>query len=695
MNNKKMSAKRILVPKLSKSLGAIQREQHLKTLLDNFPFMVWLKDIDSRLLVANSAYAKMAGVSSTEALEGKTDYDFFPEELAKQYVEGDREAMNSDQPIGTICPIRDADGKYYWIESYKSPLIVDQQVVGSVGYARDVTESLKNEREYHSIIENSPSSIVRYDRNNRRIFTNPKIAEFYGVTPDFLLGKTPSEFPSGKSAKNFEKSIQDVFLNGKNKTVDLNWQSPSGERRVIRCTLAAEHDPEGKVITVISMGQDVSESEISLERIHRLAFYDTLTNLPNRTKFSECLDIFSSEAKLHDHQFGLIVIDIDRFKEINDSLGHAVGDEVLCAIAKRFTNFVRENDTLARVGVNAFAILLSNIENTANVSKVVDALKQSQLIPYLISGKELFVSFCMGVAIYPTDSDKVDELFKYADSALTCAKTLGRGSAKYYTKELTLRATDRLSLENDLRKALTNNEFVLHYQPQVNIETKEIIGAEALIRWDRNHKQMVPPDQFISIAEDTGLIVEIGEWVIKMGCLAAVKCNTNRSTPFKIAINLSSRQFYRNDIVGTIKSCLKKTSCKPEWIKLEITESLLLEKEDGIKQSIQKLDDMGLQISLDDFGTGYSALGYLIHFPVDQLKIDRSFVNDITLNEDRGLLVKAIISMATSLRLNIIAEGVETAEQANYLMASGCQYAQGYLYGKPIEFQELMNAITS
>lgn len=687
MNNKKKSDKGILPSKLTESLKLVQREQHLKTLLDNFPFMVWLKDTDSRLLVANAAYANMAGVPSTDDLEGKTDFDFFPDDLAEQYVAGDREAMESAIPIGVICPIRDANGQFYWIESYKSALVINNQVVGSVGYARDVTESLKNEREYHSIIENSPSSIVRYDQTNRRIFTNPKIAEFYEVTPEFLLGKTPSEFPGGKSAKNFERNIQEVFLHGKNKTVDLSWQLPSGEQRVIRSTLAAELDPEGKVIAVISMGQDVSESVKNQERIHRLAFYDVLTNLPNRAKFSDDLEKTASDAKHNSHQFGLIIIDIDRFKEINDSLGHAVGDELLQATATKLTEFIGECDTLARIGANEFAILLTNIRGTEHLAQIVDKIKQSHLDPYIISGKEIFITLSMGVSIYPNDSDKIDELFKFSDSALYCAKRLGRGNIKFYTKELTLRAIDRMSLESALRKALANNEFELHYQPQVNIETSEVIGVEALIRWNRDHKEMIPPDCFINIAEDTGLIIEIGEWVIKMACLAAVELNANRSTPLQVAINLSPRQFIRNDIVSSIQNILNDTQCKPEWIKLEITESLLLEKEDDIKQITHRLHNMGLQIALDDFGTGYSALGYLIHFPVDQLKIDRSFINDITTNDDRGLLVKAIISMATSLRMDIIAEGVETIEQANYLKQSGCVYAQGYLYGKPMPFE--------
>jgi diguanylate cyclase (GGDEF)-like protein/PAS domain S-box-containing protein len=689
MNIHEILNKNILHLGFSESLKSLRREQHLRTLLDNFPFMVWLKDKDSRFLVANSACAKLVGTSSPEELEGKTDFDFFPEALAKKYVAGDLEAMKSDHPIGILEPIHDANGKLYWIETYKSALIVNNEVIGSLGYARDVTDALKNEREFRSIIQNSPNSIIRFDKTNKRIFINPGAADIYQVSPDFLLGKRPSEYPGGKSSKEFEKSIQDVFLHGKSKTVDLYWQSSNGSQRVIRCTLAAEFDPEGQIIAVISMGQDVSEHVKNQEHIQRLAYFDSLTNLPNRSLFSDRLQRARLEAKRYGHLFGLIIIDIDRFKEINDTLGHVAGDELLRESANRLVGCIRANDTVARLGGDEFAILLTKVRDIECIATVIDKINQSHANPFLISGKELFITLSIGIAIYPTDSNQVEELFKFADSALYSAKSLGRNNAQFYTKELTLLATDRMSLENALRKAIEKNEFELYYQPQVNIETKEMIGVEALIRWNRDHQGMVPPDKFIGIAEDSGLIVEIGNWVIYTACIAAVKWNAGRAVPFQVAINLSSRQFVRNDIAGSISRILKETNCKPEWIKLEITESLLLGKEENIKQIMGNLHEMGLQISLDDFGTGYSALGYLIHFPVDQLKVDRSFVNDITTNHDRGLLVKAIISMAISLRLNIIAEGVETIEQANYLRESGCMFAQGYFYGKPMRFEEI------
>lgn len=670
---------------------APQSEQYLRTLLDNFPFMVWLKDTDSKLLAANTAYAKMAGAQSTKALEGKTDFDFFPHELAQQYVDGDRAAMQSDQPIGTICAIEDAQGETFWIESYKSSLVIDHQVVGTVGYARDVTKTLQNEREYRSLIENSPSSIVRFNKDNKRIFLNAKKADFYQVDPDFLLGKSPSEFPGGPSAIEYETLIQDVFSNGVNRSIDLHWQSGSKEHRVIRSLLAPEFDINGEIIAVIGMGLDVTESIEYELRIHRLAYFDPLTSLPNRTLLTDRLSQAALAATRGKDPFALIILDLDRFKEINDALGHIVGDVLLAECARRLETCISRQDTVARLGGDEFAILLSEINSPESVVVMVDRVMHAFTEPFFISGKELFVTLSIGVAVFPLDTSHVEELFKYADSALYHAKAQGRNNFQFYSSELTAHASERMSLEVSLRKALSKHEFELHYQPQVDLLTQEIIGVEALLRWNLDHTRMIPPDKFIGIAEQSGLIVDIGEWVISTACAAAVQWNQHRTTPFPVAINLSSRQFIRNDLTGTLARILKETGCKPAWLKLEITESLLLESKQDIKKALNDLNNMGLKISIDDFGTGYSALGYLIHFPVSQIKIDRSFIRDITSNLDRGLLVKAIVSMSHSLRMEVIAEGVETLEQAEYLTSIGCLYAQGYLFGKPVPFTEVCN----
>jgi len=666
-----------------------QREKYLRTLLDNFPFMVWLKDVDSVLLAANTAYAKVAGVASTHDLEGKTDFDFFPNELAQQYVSGDREAMLSEEPIGTICPLMNAKGEYSWIESYKSPLVVDDQVVGTVGYARDVTATLQREREYHSLIENSPNLIVRFDQNCHRIFINARTAEYYGVSADFLLAKSPGEFPGGSSALEFETQIKAIFADGLNTSFDLHWHNSEGQHRIIHILLAAERDASAQVMSVIGMGQDVTEAYENQELIHRLAYFDALTDLPNRSLLKDRLHQTIAEAHRNKHPFGLMLLDIDRFKEVNDTLGHSTGDALLCEVARRLEGLLRSYDTVARLDGDEFAILLSAVSEPEDVTGVACKLMQAITVPFLISGKELFVTVSMGIAVYPADSPTADDLLKYAGSAMYHAKKQGRNNFQYYSAALTIKASERMNLEASLHKALQKEEFELYYQPLVDLKTRKVIGVEALLRWHRDNRELIMPDKFIGIAEESGLIVGIGEWVIRTACQKAVAWNANRVTPFTFAINLSSRQFIHNDLVGSIERILEETGCLAEWLKLEITESLLLEDKANIQIMLQKLHDRGLCISIDDFGTGYSALSYLNRFPVSQLKIDRSFVQGITINPDRGLLVQAIISMAQSLRKGLVAEGVETIEQADYLTEMGCPQAQGYLFGKPMPYDQL------
>lgn len=669
-----------------------QREQYLRTLLDNFPFMVWLKDADSKLLAANIAFAKVAGVPSTDDLEGKTDFDFFPRELAQQYVDGDREAMQSIEPIGTICALRNAEGEYSWIESYKSPLVIDGQVVGTVGYARDVTATLQREREYHSLIENSPNSIVRFNQACKRIFLNARKAGYYGVSVDFLLGKTPSEFPGGASAIEYEEQIKAVFADGVSRSFDLHWQTKDGQFRIIHTLLAAELDATGHVMSVIGVGRDVTETVENQERIHHLAYFDSLTDLPNRTLLKDRLNQTIAEASRNQHYFSLMMLDLDRFKEINDTLGHAVGDALLCNVARRLEVCVRGYDTIARLGGDEFAILLPEIREPEDMTSVACKVIDAFAIPFLIWGKELFVTPSIGIAVYPSDSEQAEDLLKYADSAMYHAKKQGRNNFQYYSAAMTIQASERMGLETSLRKALQKEEFELYFQPQVDLANRRIVGVEVLLRWHRDNNGIIMPNQFIGIAEDSGLIISIGEWVIAKTCQVAVQWNSGRANPFSFAVNLSTRQFIHNDLVGSIDRILKETGCKPEWLKFEITESLLLEDTENIRKMLQELHERGLCISIDDFGTGYSALGYLNRFPVSQLKIDRSFVQDITVNPDRGLLVQAIISMALSLRKNLVAEGVETTEQAEYLTQMGCSHAQGYLFGKPMPYKQLKAA---
>lgn len=671
-----------------KNIQNLERDQYLKTLIDNFPFMVWLKDVNSVLLAANSAYAKMVGVASSEELIGKTDFDFFPADLAQQYVDGDQEAMRSTTPIGVIIPIQDAEGTYHWIESYKSALVIDGVLIGSLGYARDITDNIQKEKAYQSLVDNSPSSITRFDRDCKRIFLNSKNIQFFERELDFLLDTKPSEFPGGSSAIELERKIQEVFRSGLNQNAALELDMPDGSQKIMQIVLAPELDAVQGVKAVIAVGQDVTESYETQKHITSLAFYDPLTNLPNRILFLEKLDLNLRKASQTAFSFALLMLDLDDFKAVNDLQGHAVGDLLLCDAARRIESCIRSTDVVARLGGDEFAILLSDIKDKQNAERIAKKILETLKAPIVLAGSELFITASIGISLCPYDSKEKTDLMKFADIAMYQAKRQ-KNHYRFYYVEMIQQAMERNDIEGALRHALHNDEFVLYYQPQIHLETGKTIGVEALLRWNRNHREMIPPDKFIGIAEESGLIIDIGVWVMRTAFSDAVKWNTNRETPITVAVNLSSRQFIHNDLLASIKLALTETRCDPKWITLEITESLLLNDSTKIKNILRSFDEMGLRISLDDFGTGYSALSYLNKFPVSEIKIDKSFVQGMVANRNQALLIEAIISMAKSLGKDLIAEGVETPEQAECLAKLGCQNVQGFYYSKPKPYSEI------
>lgn len=670
------------------NIQVLESDQYLRTLIDNFPFMVWLKDVNSTLLVANTAYANMVGVSSSAELTGKTDFDFFPADLAQEYVDGDQEAMRSTTPIGVIIPIKDSEGNYRWIESYKSALVIDGVLMGSLGYARDITDSIQRDKEYQSLIENSPSTVTRFDRNCRRVFLNSKNTQFFEKELHELLNTRPSEFPGGSSAIELERKIQEVFRSGFNQNAALELDMNDGSQKIMQIVLAPELDAIQGVKAVIAVGQDVTESYENQKHITNLAFYDPLTNLPNRILFLEKLELHLRQTNHAPFSFALLILDLDDFKSVNDLQGHAVGDLLLCDAARRIENCIRSTDIVGRLGGDEFAILLSDIKDKQNAERIARKILESLKESIVIAGTELFITASIGITLCPYDSKEKNDLMKFADIAMYQAKIL-KNHYQFYSVEMSERAIERSDIDGALRHALHNDEFVLYYQPQIHLETGKTVGVEALLRWNRNHTEMIPPDKFIGIAEESGIIIDIGEWVMRTAFKQAVKWNANLDTPITVAINLSSRQFVHNDLLASIKLALSETQCNPKWITLEITESLLLNDSIKIKNILRSLDEIGLRISLDDFGTGYSALSYLNKFPVSEIKIDKSFVQGMVKNRNQALLIEAIISMAKSLGKELIAEGVETLEQAKCLAKLGCQNVQGFFYSRPKPFNEI------
>ncbi len=665
--------------------SALQKsETSLRTLIDSFPFMVWFKDRQSRLQAANKAYAKVTGVASTHDLEGMTDFDFFPDHLARKYVGDDRRVIETGVPFSDIEPLRDNSGSYRWIEVHKTALQEEGVVVGTVGFARDVTEVMHREYEFQSLIEHSPTTFARYDRLGRRLFVNARKAEYYGVQQNFLVDKRPSEFPGGETGQALEAAIAAVFDTGKHTELDELWFAEGGRSHVLRVRLAPEFDASGQVVAVIGVGQDVTASVENEAKLHHMAFYDALTDLPNRAMFLDQIRQLVTRAEKGSEPFALMLLDLDHFKRINDTLGHAVGDRLLAEVASRLVSCVGQHNVAARIGGDEFAILLRTVDDRAGLKAFADRVIATLAPPCRIDGGELFVSVSMGIACYPADSAEIDELFKFADSALHHAKIQGRNNLQFYSSAMTRTMAEQMQLESDLRRALAKGELLLYYQPKVDLHNGRAVGAEALLRWRHPQQGIISPERFIRIAEESGMIVDIGAWVIATACRRAREWNAESDKPVHIAINLSSRQFMDKNLLSLLLRSLEQSGCRPEWLQVEITESLLLENSRSICATLDALDALGIVIAMDDFGTGYSSLSYLNNFPVSQIKIDRSFVRDITSHRRPASLVTAIVAMARSLDKVCVAEGVESAAQAEVLRDMGCDLGQGFYFGRPL-----------
>lgn len=686
-----------------KSQETKKREHYLRALLDTFPFIVWMKDKESRFLACNSAFAKVAGAASASDLEGKTDYDYFSDH-AVGYIEDDREVLTTGIAKTLVEPIKHSNGEVHWAETYKSPVTINGEVIGTVGYARDIGEQIslhkevaKKELEYTELVQSIPLSIVRYNLQCKRVFINAHCVNFNKTSIDVALGKTPAEFwyPNlvGITGLEFQDILQNVMSTDQAKTFEIQSQS-NDISAVYLFNILPEKNHKGEVIGVLTLASDITENSQNRQRIEHLAYHDALTDLPNRTLLNARVAYAINHAKRYSEQLGVLFLDLDNFKSINDALGHSVGDLMLIEIAHRLSSSIRDYDTVARMGGDEFTILVTNIKQTEDLASLAAHIIKKFELPIKVAGVDFFITASVGIASYPQDSDNVIDLLKYADSAMYVAKKNGGNNYQFYANELTVIASKRLKIETFLRYALNENEFELFFQPIIALTDNAIIGAEALIRWHSPELGFLTSDQFISIAEERGLIIEIGHWVMQSAFKAAVKWNEPLYKALVISINISSKQLMQHDFTTIVRDLLQEIGCDASWIKFEITESLLLQESTAVKDTLYSLNALGIKISIDDFGTGYSALGYLNKFSVSEIKIDRSFIKNITTDDNSALLVKSIIAMATSLNKTLIAEGIETEAQAKLISDLGCSVAQGFLFSKPItaaDFEKLIN----
>ena len=458
----------------------------------------------------------------------------------------------------------------------------------------------------------------------------------------------------------------------------------------------AFYNEDGKVIMISGFQTDITKEILALEEVekqknilHHQAHHDALTGLPNKILFMDRLEQAIKKAKRSFNKIAVLFIDLDNFKKINDSMGHDTGDEVLVQVATRLQNCIRKSDTLARLGGDEFIIIIDEIKDKDLAIHLAQKLVLAMSEPLHVKGQDTYITNSVGVSIFPEDGYDANTLLKNADAAMYKAKDDGKNSYQFYKEEMTEKAFERLLMENSLRQALENEEFVVHYQPQIDTKTEELVGMEALVRWNHPSMGLVPPSKFIPLAEETGLIVQLDRWVMKTAMNQISKWNSQNAENKFVSLNLSMKQLDQKDFLEFVKKSLHETKCLPSFLELEITESQIMKDAKKCIHILEKVKELGILISIDDFGTGYSSLSYLKKFPISKIKIDQSFVRDLPTDEDDVALVKAIISIAKNLNLSTIAEGVETNEQREFMLKHGCDKIQGYFYSKPIPADEM------
>ena len=570
------------------------------------------------------------------------------------------------------------------------------ELIGYLGVANDISERLSLEQELRvaAIAFESQAAIMVTDRQQRILRVNPAFSKLTGYSAEEAVGQLPSMLKSGRQDRQFYQAMWHQLEQTGHWQGEIWNRRKSGEVYPEWLTISAVYDADGELGHYVSTFSDISNLKVAESEIHHLAFYDPLTDLPNRRLLLNRLDKAGQAARRSGQYGALLFIDLDHFKTLNDTLGHDVGDTLLVEVAGRLRQCIAEGDTAARQGGDEFAVMLEELGNepaaaAIQAETVAERIRGEVLRPFrLADGAEHFGSASIGISLFSGQEGSVEELVRQADIALYRAKDAGRNMVRFFDNAMQTALNERAALESGLRSALVRNEFVLFVQPQVD-PAGHLRGAECLIRWLPPGRPPVMPGDFIPLAEASGLIAPIGLWVLDEACCQLSRWAGQPATrELYLAVNVSACQFRQADFVAQVTAALQRHGANPERLKIELTESLLLDNVEQVVSKMQALQAIGVRFSLDDFGTGYASLAYLKRFPFEQLKIDRSFIRDIASDPDDAAIVSAIVAMGNALRLNVVAEGVETEEQRDYLIEHGCRCFQGYLFGRPMPFAE-------
>jgi diguanylate cyclase (GGDEF)-like protein/PAS domain S-box-containing protein len=607
------------------------------------------------------------------------------------------ESVANRSPYDIVHRLRMADGRIKYVhECCETLYAADGTPLHSRGTIQDVTERTLDQESmqlYANVFRYSREGILITDQDNRIIAVNPALMEITGYDLEDLEGQNPRLLSSGRTPREVYQAMW-ASLNSQG-----HWQGELWDRRKNGqvypkwASISAIRDSAGNLINYIASFTDISERKATEERIQHLANHDPLTGLLNRNSMENRMQQMLLTARREQQILALLFIDLDRFKYVNDTFGHPAGDSLLMEIASRLRNSVRESDMVVRLGGDEYIVVLNTIDSGEVAASVANKLLTTISQPCLIGGTEVRSGACIGISTYPNDGDDTATLMKHADTAMYHAKKLGRNTFQFFDPAMNAAAGERLSIEHDLHTALRDSQFELHYQPKVNAGDGRISGVEALIRWRHPQRGLIPPLKFIPIAEETGQIVAIGDWVLEEACRQQAEWRAQGVPNPQISVNLSAHQLRSPGLVGWVQRIMQRFGMRPGELELEITESAAMDAPDKAILLLNTLRDLGVALAIDDFGTGYSSLAYLKLLPIQTLKLDRAFVRDIETDENDAAISSATLALAHNLGLKVVAEGVETEGQRAYLLAHDCDYLQGYLFSKPLPAAEIRDFI--
>lgn len=573
----------------------------------------------------------------------------------------------------TIVPFRNQEGKIYQYVSIRSDITARKQMEEEVR---------QSEEKYRIIAENTSDIISMIDRNGDFLYLSPAHKSVWAHdVPDEEI-RNMLDWIADEDRDNFLYAIEHTFSSRKEYMVECRLNTKRDKPIWTETKLNPIVDEHDNVTCLIQVTRDITERKQSEELIHYLAYHDALTELPNRRMYVQHLGKEIMQAKRFHSNMAVLFLDLDRFKDVNDSFGHDVGDLLLIEAAKRLKSCVKPGDMVGRLGGDEFTVLISNLTEREEAAAVAEQIMQVMQQPFHLNGQAFNISSSIGISLFPQDGDNAEDLLKRADTALYTVKSRGRNGFDFFDPSMEAKSLERILMENELRKAIEQEHFQIYYQPKMDIKTGTLTGMEALVRWVHPELGIIPPNRFIPIAEESGMIIPLGEWILKESCRQNKRWH-DQGYELKVSVNLSVRQIYQKDLLDMIKETLEETQLEPEWLELEITESIFV-KMDEATVVLQQIREIGIHISIDDFGTGYSSFSYIKSLPVDTIKIDASFIRDVHHNQESQAIVKAIVTIADSLNMKVVAEGIELNDQVAALQENGCGHGQGYLFSRPL-----------